>query len=1017
MGLTRLVLRRPVATVIMVLCLVVFGLRALSNATLQLMPDMDMPMLIMLTVYSGASAEDVNDLVTTEIEDQIGSLSGIDTILANSMENTSMVMIRYDYDVDIDEAYNDLEERMDRIKANLPDDCNDPMVIKMDVNSTASVMLTIQNDAQENLYNYVNDRLVPEFEKISSVADVSLSGGTEEYIAVTLIPEKLAQYGLTMSDIISAVSSADFSYPLGDTKVGSLTLSASAGSTFDTVDLLKTIPISVGSGNIIYLEDVAVVSMAKEDATSIARYNGIDTVALSLTKQQSSSAMEVSRAVQQTIAELEASDANLRFNIVMDQSDSILSALSSVFLTMIFAVIVAMFVIFLFFGTIRASLIVGTSIPISVLAALTLIQAMGFSLNVVTLSALVLGIGMMVDNSIVVLESCFRATKGKGYAEYREAAIEGSSTVIQSIIGSTITTCVVFIPLAMISGLVSMMFRPLGWTIVFCMSASLISAMTIVPLCYCYFRPTEKENTPLSGIMRRLQRGYGSLMNTLLDHKIIVVIGSVIAVGLALWMATQLRVELMVSDDTGQISISVDMRPGLSIEESEKVLTGIEKFVSEDPDVEDYMVIASGSGVSMLGSSGGAVSVYLYDDRSRSTDDIVREWKHELADTENCAITITANSSMSSSLMSSVDEFQYVLRSTQYEDLKSVSDEILYELQRRPELSDVSSTLENSAPVVKVDIDAVKATAEGITPLQAASSLYNMLSGVEATTMKIDSEDYSVMVEYPKGTYDTIDQLQGIVLTNSRGQSVALTDIANIYFRDTPATITRQAGEYQVTISGFYLTEDQRQQAAIDQVLYDEVIGPHLSQSVHMAVNTITETMNETFASLGEAIMLAVFLVFAVMAMQFESPKFSIMVMTTIPFALIGSFMLLYVLDVSISMVSLLGFLMLIGTVVNNGILYVDTVNQYRSDGTMKMKSALIQAGMVRMRPIFMTTLTTIVAMIPMAAGYGNAGATMQGLAVVDMGGLIASTALALLVLPIYYAVMSREPKKREHYD
>ncbi len=1015
MGLTRLVLRRPVATIIVVLMLVVFGLRALSGATLQLMPDMDMPMLIMLTVYSGASAEDVNDLVTTEIEDQIGSLSGIDTIMANSMENTSMVMIRYDYDVDIDQAYNDLEERMDRIKMSLPDDCNDPMVIKMDVNSTASVMLTIQNDAQENLYNYVNDRIVPEFEKISSVADVSLSGGTEEYISVTLIPEKLTQYGLSMSDITSAVASADFSYPLGDTKVGNQTLSVSAGSTYDTVDLLKTIPIQAGSGNIIYLEDVALVSMTKADATSIARYNGIDTVALQLTKQQSSSAMEVSRAVQSTIAELEANDSNLVFNIVMDQSDSILSALSSVFMTMIFAVVVAMIVIFLFFGTIRASLIVGTSIPISVLAALTLIQAMGFSLNIVTMSALVLGIGMMVDNSIVVLESCFRATKGKGFTEYREAAIEGSSTVIMSIIGSTVTTCVVFIPLAMISGLVSMMFRPLGWTIVFCMSASLISAMTIVHLCYCYFRPTEKDNTPLSGIMRWLQRGYGSLMNTLLDHRYIVLIGSIIAIVISLWMATQLRMELMVSDDTGQISISVAMRPGISLEEEEKVFKDIEEFVGSDPDVEDYMVIASGSGVSMLGSSGGTVSVYLYDDRSRDTDDVVREWKQALVDIQNADLTITANSSMSSMMTSSIDSFEYVLRSTQYDDLKEASDKILYELQRRDELSGVSSTLENSAPVVKVDIDAVKATAANLSPVMAASSLYNMLSGVEATTLKLDGDEYSVMVEYPDDMYDTIDQVQGIVLTNTRGQSVALTDIATIYYRDTPATITRQEGEYQVTISGTYLTEDQRAQEAIDDLLYEEVIEPNLSASVHMAQNTITQMMGETFASLGEAIMLAVFLVFAVMAMQFESPRFSIMVMTTIPFALIGSFMLLYVLDVSISMVSLLGFLMLVGTCVNNGILYVDTVNQYRQ--TMKMKSALIQAGMVRMRPIFMTTLTTIVAMIPMAAGYGNAGATMQGLALVDMGGLIASTALALLVLPAYYTVMTRKPKVQEHYD
>ncbi|MCD8220704.1 MAG: efflux RND transporter permease subunit [Clostridiales bacterium] len=1014
MGLTKTVLRRPVATVMLVLCLIVFGFRSIMSARLQQMPDMDYPMLIIYTLYTGASPEDINDLVTTEIEDEIGSLSGIDTVTGYSMENISLIIISYDYDKDTDEAYNDLQQKMDQIKAAIPDDCEDPMVIKMNIDEMAAITLAIDNKTQSNLYNYVNNKIVPEIEKITSVADVSVSGGQEQYIQIELIPEKLEQYGLTMSSVASSVGAADFSYPVGDTIVGDQLLDVSAGAEYNTTELLKKIPISLGSGNIIYLEDIANVGLALEDAEGVARYNGNDTISIEVTKQQSATAMEVSSEVKEVMAELQAADPNLEVIIVDDTSETIISSLSSVFQTMIMAVIVSMLIIFLFFGEIRASLIVGTSIPISILAALVLMQLMDFSLNVVTLSSLVLGVGMMVDNSIVVLESCFRSTKGKELAGYRDAALEGSGIVLQSIIGSTVTTCVVFLPLAMMTGLSAMMFTPLGFTIVFCMVASLVSAMTIVPLCYCYFRPREKEDSPVGGIVRALQKGYRSLMDELLEKKRLVIAVSILCFAVSIWMATQLRMELIVSDDIGQIDIDIEMRPGLSVEEQDRIFRQVEEYITQDPDLESYLLSSGGSGLSTSTGTSGTLNAYLLDKRSREMDEVMKEWKRGLADVTGANLTFSLGSSMST-VMSTSDGAEYVLQSTQYDDLKAASDAIVAELQTRPEITKVHSTMENSAPVVKVDIDSVKATAEGVTPALVASSLNNILDGIEATTMKVDGEDISVMVEYAKDQYDTIDKLQGIMLTSSSGTSVALTDVADIYFKDSPATILRSDGQYQVTITGDFLTEDSREQDAIEDLLYDEVVTKYMGSTVVLAESTIQKMMRENFSALGGAIALAVFLVFVVMAMQFESPKFSLMVMTTIPFALIGSFVLLYLTDVSISMTSLLGFLMLVGTVVNNGILYVDTVNQLRSE--MEMKQALIEAGAIRMRPIFMTTLTTIVAMIPMALAFGDSGATMQGLAIVDVGGLLASTALALLVLPIYYAVMSVKPKKEISYD
>ena len=1013
MGLTKQVLKRPVTTILVVVCLIVFGLQSILSAKLELMPTMDMPMLIVSTVYPGASPEDVTDLVSKPIEDSIGSVSGIKNFRSTSMENASLLIIQYEYGKDMDEAYNDLRKKLDVVESDLPDDCQNPTIYELNMDDQASISLSVNHKTQPNLYNYVNDTIVPEFEKLSSVTDVSVSGGQEEYKQIQLIPEKMEQYHLTMNSVITAVSGADFTYPVGSTKVGGQSLSVSAGTTYDTMDLLKQIPITLGNGNVIYLEDVANVQSALNDASGIARYNGNDTISIDIKKQQSATAVEVSKAVTQVVDTMMQADPNLEITVVNDTSDTIKSSLESVMQTMIMAVLVSMIIIWLFFGEIKASLIVGTSIPISILAALILMQAMGFTLNVITLSSLVLGVGMMVDNSIVVLESCFRSTQGKGIVGYREAALTGSGVVLQSIVGSTITTCVVFIPLALISGLSGQMFKPLGFTIVFCMLASLISAMTIVPLCYCMYRPQEKENAPVGGLVHAMQNGYRKLMKVILPKKKTVMIISVLMLAASIWMATKLQMELMPSDDTGTITVTIATRPGLQLEEVDKVLKSVEDLVTQDEDLESYMITYGSSGLS-LGGSDATLTAYLKDDRKRETEDVMKEWKPILNQVEGANITLALASS-SSMMTSSSDGVEYILQSTQYDDLKSASDQITNELMARPEVQKVHSTLENAAPVVKLDIDAVKANAENITPAQIAGTVNLMLSGKEATTLTVDGDAVSVMVEYPKDQYDTIDKLQGIVLTTNTGGSVALTDVANISFKDSPTSITRRDKQYQVTITGDVATDDAREIKNIENTLYNEVVVPNMSASITRASNTMDTAMAEEFASLLGAIATAVFLVFVVMAAQFESPKYSLMVMSTIPFALIGSFGLLYLTDVSISMASLLGFLMLAGTVVNNGILYVDTVNQYRA--TMDMNEALIEAGATRLRPILMTTLTTIVAMIPMAMAYGDSGKSMQGLALVDVGGLIASTILALLMLPVYYSLMNRKKKPEPSYD
>lgn len=1015
MGLTRSVLKRPVTTVLAVLCLIVFGISSIFSSKLELTPEMEMPMVVVFTVYPGANPEDVDELVTKPIEDEIGTLNGIKSVNSYSNENMSMVLLQYEYGTDMDKAYSDLKKKTDAMQSSLPDDVQTPTIMEFNINDQATMYLAVNNEKADNLYNYVDEKIVPELEKISSVASVDISGGREEYIRVEVIPEKLKQYHLSMNSLVTAVASANLAYPAGSTEVGSQSLSVTTGVEFDDMESLKRIPITVGNGNTIYLEDVANVYSTLKDAAGIGRYNGKDTVALGIKKQQKSSAMDVSKAVNRTISRLTEVNPDLQIVVVNDNSDQINGSLISVLQTMIAAIIVSMVVIFLFFGDLKASLIVGTSIPVSILAALVMMRVMGFSLNVITLGSLVLGVGMMVDNSIVVLESCFRSTKGKGFNEFHKAALEGSSIVIQSIIGSTATTCVVFLPLAFLSGMTGQMFKPLGFTIVFCMVASLISAMTIVPLCYMMYRPKERTTAPLSGLVTKMQNGYRSIMNSLLPKKKTVMFTTVALLVISLFLATQLKMELMPANDQGTISITVGLRPGLGIEKANEILSEVEDYVANDEDVESYMLSYGSSGLSISGGSSASLTAYLKDDRKRSTKKVVDEWRPVLTSIPDTNITLSSQSAMS--MMGGGNEgVEYILQSTQYDELKAASDKIVQALKNRPEVTRIHSSLENSAPVIKIEVDPLKAAAEGLTPAQVGGTVNLMLSGKEATTLDVNGGEISVMVEYPDGEYDTIDQVKGIVLDTATGGSVALTDIADIYFKDSPQNIVRADKEYQVTITGDFVKGiEKNDQDAIETTIYKEAVLPNMSESITRAQNSMDEAMAEEFGALAGAIGLAVFLIFVVMAAQFESPKFSIMVMTTIPFSLIGSFGLMFLADATISMPSLLGFLMLVGTVVNNGILYVDTANQYRSD--MDRDTALIEAGATRLRPILMTTLTTIVAMIPMALGIGDSGEMMQGMALVNVGGLLASTSLSLLMLPIYYTLMNRGHREELDVD
>lgn len=1000
MNLTRLALKRPVSVVLIILALAVFGLKSIPDFKMQLTPDMDMPMLIVMTTYPGADPESVEELVTSVVEDAGAVLGGIETVTSQSSENVSMVLFSYEYGVDIDKCYSDLRTALDTASLLMPEDAGTPVVIELNMNQTADMTLSAMTEESMDLRKKIEDELAPELESIADVAQVSVSGGAEDYIRVLLREDAMKQYGLTMSNVATYLAAVDFVIPAGSIKQGSQDVSVSAAMEYNNVQRLMQVPIITATGGVVTLSDIADVSQEKETGDTISKSNGRDNVSISIQKKQSASVVQVTDKVQAVMDDF--TEKNKGVNLVMqyNSADSITASLWSVAQTLIAGVIISMAVLFLFFGDVKASLIVGSSMPISLLATIILMHAAGYSMNIVTLGSLVIAIGMIVDNSIVVIESCFRAQDEE--ENIIEAAFRGTKVVTMSIIASTITTVVVYLPMALVEDLVGQIFGQLCFTIVFAMTASLISALTLVPLFYSMFKPQEKKESRLNHLLERITAVYQKGLKKILHHKLAVIGVTLLLVAVSGWMLTGVNMELMPAADEGIVDVEAAFRPGTTLEAKENAMKLVEELAVAEADVVSYSLTINND-------SSASLRAYLKAERELSTADVVEKWNRETKDYTDMELTISSGgSSMSGSMMNTATT-EIDLQGPDMEALKEAARDVKAEMEQVNGVIKVVSSAADTSTAAKIKIDPLMSMHYGMMPVQVAQELNHMLSGMTALTITNQGSEYDVKLEYPDYLYDDVNSLMDAVLINSRGIQVPLREIAEVVYTDALQTISKVDGRYQVSLTAT-TTQEARYSAKNDIVSRVEKMV--LPLGVEQTEDMMTSIMNEEFGVLYESILVAIFLVFLVMAMQFESPRFSLMVMMCIPFSLIGSIFLLFITGSTLSMVSLMGFLMLVGIVVNNGILYVDTVNQLREE--MPLEDALVESGSLRLRPILMTTLTTILSMLPLAMGIGNNAQMMQGMALVIVGGLIASTLLTLLLMPTIYLIIDKRSRREK---
>ncbi len=979
-----------------VLMLIVFGTSSIFSMEMESTPEMEMPVLMVMTRYEGASPEEVDDLVTDVVEDALATVSEVESMTSRSSEGSSMTMLEFDYTVDLDEKYEDVEDALQRVR--LPDSCDDPEIMEMRMDTSSIMDLSITTNSSQNVYSYIENTVQPELESISGVASVDIRGGTREYVQVELREEEMEQYGLSMSDVANAIASADFTTTAGDINRGEVSLTLQGGVSYNTYDSYNNIPISLPSGDIIHVSDVANITMAEEEQSSISRYNGMDNISVSVSKNQEANTIEVCNKILEKVEELNQEGLGLAISVTNNSGETIYENIMNVFSSLLQGLVLAMLVLWLFLGEWKGAIIVAVSMPLSVYAALVLMAAFGMTLNIMSLGGLVVGIGMMVDNSIVVLDSCYKSMDG--IRTYEQAAIDGANLVNSSVIASTITTIVVFLPISLMGGMSGQLFKEVGFTIVFSMTASLISALTMVPLLFVQMKPMEKRESFINNQLHKLERVYGNFLGKALNHKIIVVLTAIVILISTAIMFTRIDMELMPTSDEGSVSISVTTKTGLGIEATNEIMTEVETLVQAQDDVESY---------TMRGNGGSAsITVYLKDDRSMSTDDFITLMRKETSYIENASVEVEERSSMSFGSSG----VQINLSGSNLSVLEETADEVKALMATFDGIDSASTSLSDGSPRAEIVVDPVQAAAIGTTPSAIVSTVKDMISGIEATDLQTSDQEYTVKVMYPEDRFQDVSDLSGLMISTQSGSKVPLTDVAEIVFNNSPTQIERQDGDYQVSVTG--QTAQGASATQLSREIMARVQQMDLPEGVEVEAGGNMQTMNEEFSNIYMALATAIFLVFVVMAMQFESMKFSLVVMLSVPFSMTGAFLGLILTGLSISMTSLIGLIMLVGIVVNNAIVLIDYTNILRREQGMPARDALIFSGKTRLRPILMSTLTTILGLIPTALGIGGNVEMMQSMSVVVIGGLSISTLITLILIPTVYLLFDGEDRRRK---
>ena len=1001
MSLSRPAVRRPVALLMVVLVVLLFGTVSLNTLPVDLIPEITMPTAYVVCTYPGASPADVESLVTTVLEDALGTVPGLKDISSSSSENYGVVVTQFAYDIDMDSTMMVVREKVDSIRGDLPNGADAPVAMQTGLGDLPVCVVAVTGAYAEGLLLDVQDNIAPLFERIDGVATVEFSGGNKQEIAIDLRPESLERYGLSVSDVAAMLGAAKLNIPIGTVPYGSRRLQVSGRTRFDSLEQIRALPITTPSGGVIHLTDLADVFERDQERDSIARINGGDCVLLSIQKQQGGNSLRIGDEVAEVVASLRES-SGYEVIVVNSQSKLIRESVVSVGESLAIGGLLAVGILWLILGSFKLALIIGIAIPLSIMATFMLMYFFDLSINIISLGGLVIAVGMMVDNSIVILESIF-TTRNEGMSTYR-AAILGTGRVGGAVMASTLTTVSVFLPIVFVSGLTKEVFTHAALSIVFALSASLVVSMTTVPCLYVILdpHPQQHENRQ-SRAMERISSAYGRLLDWCLRHSLTT---AALAFGLlaaSLLMIPMIGSEVLPALDQGQIIVTVETERGSSLEKTAERAAAVEALLVSFEDVE-YCY-------STIEDNRANLTASLRSDRKLGIYDVVKLVRQETALYTDCKITASAVDSLITTVVAGSDFSDFgsggmVVQISGPDEVSArLAMESIAEMARTVTgVYSVSSTSFVGNPTADIVVDEVRAAAYGLLPASVLSQARTALNGAEVATLTKGGFDYPVVVGLPKNRVDTLADLEALPIHSPGGFDVPLREIASVSIGEGPASISRQGSRRVLTVSA---RADSTTQAATAADFRAKLAELELPRGIEISYEGQEMLKGEVFAGLTQAMLIALALVFMIMAAQFESIRQSLVVMVSVPLAFVGAAVAALLTGTSLNLISFIGIIMLVGVVVNNAIVLVDCVNQLRDEGR-ELHPALIEAGRLRLRPIVMTTITTVLGLLPMAMSLGTGTELMAPMAVVVIGGLLSSTLLTLVVIPCIYALFAK---------
>lgn len=1005
MNLTKISVKRPL-TMIMVFCIiVVFGAMGYLKMPVNLMPDIDMPVATIMTTWSGAGPSDIEEQVTDVISEAVSAIGGVDTVISISTESMSAVMMQFDFGTNMSDVMNTIRDKVDSVQGRLPDDAKRPTISQVDINASAigTLVLTSQMDSSATM-TYAEDTVQAKLEQISGVTSAEIRGGQVYKITVDVDPTLLTRYGITMDTVAAVLGSGNMTYPFGTLTEGQSQFTIRSFEELTSVEAIEDLQLVTSTGKTINLSEVATVTYDTAEAEAIYRYNGQDSLLIDINKQQSANTVQLMKKVYNVIDTLNADNPEYKLVLSYDESDYINESMNSVWSTLLLSAAIAFLVILVFLKSFKASFIVALAIPLSIIGAIAALFFSGQTLNLISVSGLMLGVGMVVDNSIVVIENIFK--KREENIALEDAAITGTTSVSGAIIASTLTTIAVFLPMIFTDGMIRMMFSALSLAIIYSLLFSVFVAITLVPGIFNKMKVGGTGFGKTSPVFKFIQNGYEKLLRIALKHRFIVLLLSIILLVSSFAVVGQIGTDLMPSADKGAMTVSISLPKGLDLEASDYYISMAEEKLLDVKEIES-MTTSFSNGASLTGSANTAsisISLVSKGERSLSTKQVANEVRDLMATVPDCEIEISIDDSM---MMSGMGGFSIEVSGPDLDILEAVSQDVANALKPIEGFSDVSTSIADTSEEIRLHIDQKRATEWGVSIASVNSLVRMALEGSDVTTARIDGYTVDVHLQLKEGTVDSLEDLQRLTVKSSAtGQEIPLSAFATFEKHTAAKTLNKTDGKYVITISATLAdgldsgTAQSLANAAIDQIV--------LPRDYEVGQGTQMEMMMESFQSLAIALVMAILLVYMVMVAQFESFKKPFIIMFSLPFGFVGVVISLLVSGCSLSIPAFIGVILLVGIVVNNGIVLIDYIEQLRKESDMPLIECIAKGSASRLRPVLMTTLTTVLAMIPMAMAIGEGAETMQPMGVVVAGGLSVSTLVTLILIPTIYLMFEK---------